>query len=64
MSALLDTVYSAVILLVAIGGIGFVFYATGRDESGDGDGSARWTRWALGLAVAAFLAVMVGGLVT
>ncbi|WP_435178463.1 hypothetical protein [Halorussus sp. AFM4] len=63
MSALLDTVYSAVILLVAVGGIGFVFYATGRDESGDAGGGAGWTQWALGLVVAAFLAVMVVGLI-
>ncbi|WP_137286900.1 hypothetical protein [Halorussus salinisoli] len=63
MSTLLNTIYSAVILLVAVGGIAFVFYATGRDDSTDEDGGPEWTRWALGLVVAAFLAVMVGGLV-
>lgn len=62
MSALLDALYSVLVVVVAVAGLAFVFVATGNngDESEDGG----WSRWALALVVAAFLTIMVGGLVT
>lgn len=61
MAGLLNIVYSVLVLIVAVVGVAFVFYATGTD--GDGNESANWSQWVLTLVVAAFLAVMVGGLV-
>jgi hypothetical protein len=61
MAGLLNLVYSALVLLVAVAGVAFVF-TTGSDD--DGNGGPQWVGWALALVVAAFLAVMVGGLVT
>lgn len=64
MAGLLNLVYSTLVVLVAIAGVAFVFFATGTDGDGNGNGGPRWVGWALALVVAAFLAVMVGGLVT
>ena len=61
---MLNLAYSALVVLVAIAGVAFVFFATGTDDDGNGNGSPRWVGWILALVVAAFLAVMVGGLVT
>lgn len=55
MSALLDTVYSVAVLLVAVAGMAYVFGAT---DVGSGD-DTDWTRW-IGVAiVGVFLAAMV-----
>lgn len=59
---MLNLVYSALVVLVAIAGVAFVFYATGTDDDG-GNGGPQWVGWAVALVVGAFLAVMVGWLV-
>ena len=55
MSALLDTVYSVAVLLVAVAGMAYVFGATDV-ESGDGP---NWTRWIGVAVVGVFLAAMI-----
>ena len=55
MSALLDTVYSVAVLLVAVAGMAYVFGAT---DVGSGDGS-NWTRWIGVVVVGVFLAAMI-----
>ena len=55
MSALLDTIYSVAVLLVAVAGMAYVF---GVVDSGPGD-SPGWTRWVGIAVVGVFLAAMV-----
>lgn len=64
MAGFLNLVYSALVVLVAIAGVAFVFFMTGTDGDANENAGSRWVGWALALVVAAFLAVMVGGLVT
>ena len=55
MSALLDTVYSVAVLLVAVAGMAYVFGATDVGSGEDLD----WTRWIGVAVVGVFLAAMI-----
>jgi hypothetical protein len=55
MSALLDTVYSVAVLLVAVAGMAYVFGAINVGED-DGPG---WTRWVGVAVVGVFLTAMI-----
>ncbi|PSP61181.1 hypothetical protein BRC77_13595 [Halobacteriales archaeon QH_8_64_26] len=55
MSALLDTIYSVAVLLVAVAGMAYVF---GAVDSGPDDGPG-WTRWVGVAVVGVFLAAMI-----
>lgn len=56
MAGLLDTAYVVLVLLVAIGGTGFVLTTTGENRHG-------WQQWLVVALVAVFVVVMGGALV-
>ncbi len=56
MAGILNTAYVVLVLLVAIGGVGFVFATTGGDRRG-------WQQWLVVAFVAVFVVVMGGALV-
>lgn len=56
MAGILDVVYSVAVLLLAVGGIAFVF--TRSTFAADSEAS-EWSRWGELVAVAVFLVAMV-----
>lgn len=58
MAKILNAVYSAVVILVAIAGLGLVFWTPSAEDDGP-----RWPGVAATLFVLLFLLVMVGDLV-
>lgn len=60
MAAILNLVYSVIVLLLAVIGVGVVIgITTGPDTGREG----RWSQWLGALVVAVFLLVMIVGLI-
>ena len=59
MAGILDVVYSVLVLLVGLAGVGYVVFATGDDRSRLGSDTSEWIGGAL---VAAFLIALVASM--
>lgn len=59
MAGILNTVYTILVLALALVGVAFVFT---RASARSGDGESNWTQWGELVAVAVFLIAMVATL--